>query len=325
MAGGMTCVACCDIGGTKVLLGLVDEAGHILARDRYLLAGQREPAQIVAQLVSRLNRLAGQMGLGWRNVVGLGCSIAAVLDSEQRKLRFAPNIVGLAQDVPFKALLQQALGCPVWLEMDAQAAAFGEAWQGAGAGANELVYVVVGTGIGAGIVARGQIYRGWSGTAGELGHTTIEPNGPRCNCGNQGCLEALAAGPAIAQRALLAIQQGRATLMRDLVTGQDMSAEVVMQAARLGDEVAGDIIRQTAAYLGIGLANVLHLLNPEVIVLGGGVIQGGGDLLLEPIRQATARRCGSWIDWQRTQIVAAALGEDAGLLGAARLVLSKNP
>lgn len=320
MAEAAHFVACCDIGGTKALLGLVDETGHIRARDRYLLGNQRQPAQIVAELASRLDQLVSKSGLNWQDVVGVGCSIAAVLDVERGFIRFAPNIVGSAQNVPFKALLQQALDRPVWLEMDARATALGEAWQGAGAGADDLVYIVVGTGIGAGILAGGQIYRGWGGTAGELGHTTVEPNGPHCNCGNDGCLEALAAGPAIAQRALVAIQQGRRTIMGDMTTNQEINAEVVMQAARLGDEVAREVVQQTAEYLGIGLANVLNLLNPEVIVLGGGVIQGGEDLLLEPIQQAAARRCGSWIDRQSTRIVAARLGEDAGLLGVARLV-----
>jgi glucokinase len=220
-------------------------------------------------------------------------------------------------------LLQQALGRPVWLEMDAQVTALGEAWQGAGAGAGELVYVVVGTGVGAGLLIQGQIYQGWSGTAGEFGHTTLDPRGPRCNCGNTGCLEALASGPAIAQQAQLALDQGRTSLIRELQP--PLTAEMVMQAARLGDPLAGEIIRQTAEYLGAALANLLNLLNPEVIVLGGGVIQGGADLLLEPIRQTAMRRCGSWIDWRKTRIVAATLGEDAGLLGAARLVWMASP
>jgi predicted NBD/HSP70 family sugar kinase len=179
---------------------------------------------------------------------------------------------------------------------------------------------VVGTGIGAGILAHGQLLRGWRGTAGELGHTTIEPDGPLCNCGNFGCLEALAAGPAMAQRASEAVEQGRPTLLSALAAGQPLDAVVVMQAARQGDAVAQEIIRQTADYLGIGLATLLNLLNPEVIALGGGVVRGGADLLLEPIRQATARRCSSWIDWDRTRIIPAALGEEASLLGMARLI-----
>jgi glucokinase len=312
--------ACCDFGGTKVLVGLVDETGHILGRDRYLLADPREPGRLAAEAASRLNQLVRQAGLSWQAVVGVGCSVAAVLDAERRLIQFAPNLVGPAEHVPFQELLQTAFERPVWLEMDAQATALGEAWQGAGAGAKDLIYVVIGTGIGAGILVRGRIYRGWAGAAGEFGHTTIEPKGHRCNCGNAGCLEALAAGPALARQAQRAIEQGRTSLMQALSVQQPLSAETIMQAARLGDGLAGEIIHQAAEYLGIGLANLLNLLDPEVIVLGGGVIRGGADLLLEPIRQAVMRRCGSWVDWHQHRIVIAALGEDAALLGAARLV-----
>jgi glucokinase len=217
-------------------------------------------------------------------------------------------------------LLQRAFDRPALIEMDAHPAPLGEGWRRGGVGLDDFVYVVVGTGIGAGILTQGRLLRGWRGTAGELGHTTIEPDGPLCNCGNFGCLEALAAGPAIAQRANRAIEQGRPTLLAAPAAGQPPDAVVVMQAARQGDAVAQEIIWQTANYLGIGLATLLNLLNPEVIALGGGVIQGGADLLLEPIRQATVRRCGSWIDWDRTRIIPAALGEDASLLGMARLV-----
>jgi glucokinase len=311
--------ACCDIGATKVLIGLVDEEGHVLARDRYLLGAGREPGQVVAELASHFRSLAAQAGLPWDSVAGVGCSTTGMLDLAREIIFSSPNM-GPWRDVPFRALLRDALGLPVWMEMDAYAAALGEAWRGAGAGTDDFVYVVVGTGIGAGIIARGQIYRGWRGTAGEFGHTTIDPNGPSCGCGNFGCLEAMAAGPAIALRAQGTLLQGRRTLIRDMAADKEPHAEIVFKAARLGDDVAQEIVDQTAEYLGIGLANLLHLLNPEVIALGGGVIQGGADLLLDPIRRAVARRCGSWVDLEGTRIVAALLGEDAGLLGAARLV-----
>src|SRR5262245_48575194 len=187
-------IACCDLGGTKVLLGLVDETGYILVRDRYLWPEQREPGEMVASLVSRLESLIQRAGLAWENITGVGCSVAATLDAERDLIHFAPNLVGPARDVPFKALLQGALDRPVLIEMDAYATALGEAWQGAGAGANNLVYVVIGTGVGAGLLIHGQLYRGWTGTAGEFGHNIIDPRGPLCNCGNHGCLEALVSG-----------------------------------------------------------------------------------------------------------------------------------
>lgn len=302
------------------MLGLVDEAGNMVARERYLLGQQRDPAHIVAGLAHHFSQLLSQAGVSWSAVAGVGCSIAAVLDRGQGLIAFAPNIFGPVQNVPWQAMLQQALDQPVWLEMDAQAAALGEAWRGAGAGATDLVYVVVGTGIGAGLVLAGQIYRGRGGLAGELGHTIIVPDGPPCNCGNYGCLEALAAGPAIARRAHSAIQQGQPSLMAELAGDGPIQPEVVFRAARQGDALAQEVVQQTATFLGLSLANVITFLNPQVIALGGGVIAGGADLLLEPIRQAAARYCGKWIDLSQTPILAARLGETAGVVGVARLV-----
>ena len=306
-----------------MLLGLIDEGGHILARDRYLLGVHREPSYIVNELIARFHHLVDQVGLTWEVVAGVGCSAAVMADIERGIILSAPNMLGPHRNVPFTDMLQRASGRPAWMEMDAYAAALGEAWKGVGAGVDYFVYVVVGTGIGAGILMEGQVFRGWHGTAGEFGHATIDPNGPLCNCGRYGCLEALAAGPAIALRAQGAILQGRKTTIVELAGGGEITVEVVFDAARQGDQVAQEVVRATAEYLGIGLSNVIHLLNPRVIGLGGGVFNGGADLLLEPLRYEVARRCGSWVDVEGTQIVAAALGEDASLLGAARLVWEK--
>jgi len=320
MAEITRCVACYDVGGTKALLGLVDEEGHVLARDRYLLGPAREPQQMVDELVSHLRGLVVRAGLAWEAIVGVGCSAAVMADVEKGIIFSAPNMLGPHRNVAFTSLLRDAAGRPALIEMDAYAAALGEAWKGVGAGVDYFVYVVIGTGIGAGILMQGQVFRGWRGTAGEFGHTTIDPNGPRCNCGRYGCLEALAAGPAIALRAQGAILQGRETTLTDLAGEGGVTAEAVFEAARQGDPVAREVVQQTVEYLGIGLSNLIHLLNPRVIALGGGVIHGGSDLLLEPLRYEVARRCGSWVDVQGMHIVAATLGEDAALLGVARLV-----
>ena len=274
---------------------------------------------MVAQVAARLRALASRAGIDWGRVAGMGYSTAGMMDVERGIIFASPN-QGPWRDVPFGALLSEALGLPVRIEMDANAAALGEAWLGAGAGVEHFVYLVVGTGVGAGLLLGGQIHRGYRGTAGEIGHTTIDPNGPICNCGNYGCLEALAAGPAIALRAQGAVLQGRPTRIRELAAPGEITAETVADAARLGDQVAHEIPEQTADYLGLGLANVITLLSPEVVALGGGVMRGAGDLLLEPIRRAVARRCGSWVDIESRRIVLSALGEEAGLLGAARLV-----
>jgi glucokinase len=313
------CAACCDIGGTKALIGFVDREGNVLVRDRYLPAGLCEPAQLIGELAARLRSLASEAGIAWSQVAGMGYSTAGMMDVESGIIFASPN-QGAWRHVPFRTMLREALAVPAWIEMDANAAALGEAWKGAGVGVEHLAYVVVGTGIGSGILVRGEVHRGWRGTAGEIGHTTIEPDGPLCNCGNYGCLEALAAGPAITLQAQGAILQGRRTLIAGLAAGQGITAEMVTQAARHGDAVAREILARTAGYLGIGLANLITLLSPEVIALGGGVMRGASDLLLEPIRRAVAARCGSWVDLESRRIVLSALGEEAGLLGAARVV-----
>lgn len=312
--------ACVDIGGTKALLGLVDAQGALLARERYLLGAPREPAPLAEELVARLRGLAERAGLPWEAVLGIGCSAAVMADVERGIVLLAPNLFGAHRNVPFQEMLQQAADRPALLEMDAYAAALGEAWKGVGVGVDYFVYVVIGTGIGAGILMEGQVFRGWRGTAGEFGHTAIDPAGPLCNCGRRGCLEALASGPAIALRAQDALRKGSRSIMQELAGTGEVTAGVVFEAARQGDSTAREVVCQTVEYLSIGLANLIHLLNPRVIALGGGVALGGADLLIAPLREETARRCGDWVDMEGTHIVVAALGENAALLGAARRV-----
>jgi glucokinase len=235
----------------------------------------------------------------------------------------SPN-QGTWREVNFNELLANAFNLPACIEMDANAAALGEAWLGAGAGCQNFIYLIIGTGVGCGLYLDGKIHRGWRGVAGEVGHTTIEPDGPLCNCGNYGCLEALAAGPALAGKAQAAIQQGQKTLITEIAQGQPISAEMVFQAARQQDDVGRYLIEQEADYIGTGIANLITLLNPQRVALGGGVGMGGADLLLDPIRRAVRRRCGSWVNLDPAQIVISQLGDDAGLLGAAKLVFGKS-
>ena len=311
--------ACVDIGGSKALVGFVDSDGHILASERCPAPPGADPADVVAGLGRRLRSLAETSGIEWSRLVGLGYSSAGMMDVESGVIFASPN-QGLWRDVPFKRLLQQEFHLPAWIEMDANAAALGEAWLGDGSGVAYFVYVVVGTGIGAGILVKGEVLRGWRGTAGEFGHMVIDLNGPLCACGNYGCLEILASGPAIALRAVEMLQHGQRSLISDLARDRPVSAEMVFQAARQGDDIARDLVRQEVDYLAVGLANLVHLFSPQVITLGGGVAVGGADLLLAPLRKAVLQRCGSWVDREGLRITSSRLGGNAGLLGAAHLV-----
>jgi glucokinase len=311
--------ACIDIGGTKALIGLVDAQGAVLASERFAVASGIAPEELVAMLAARMRELAGRASAPWARIVGLGYSTAGMMDVESGVIFASPNQGGW-RDVPFKALLREAFGLPAWIEMDANAAALGEAWLGAGAGVQDFIYVVVGTGVGAGILSRGEVLRGWRGTAGEFGHTVIDPNGPLCNCGGYGCLESLASGPAVAQRASAALQRGAPSRMAASAVEGRVTTAQVFEAARMGDALACEVVSDTVRWLAVGLTNLVHLLNPRAIALGGGVAAGGADLLIEPLREAVLRRCGSWVDRENLTIELSRLGDRAGLLGAAALV-----
>ncbi len=304
--------ACIDIGGTKALIGFVDPDGKVLACERILVAPGRQPGELVGDLADNTRALAQRSGFDWGQIAGLGYSTAGMIDIRSGIVFASPNQWHW-QDVHLGDLLKQAFNLPVWIEMDANAAAIGESWMGHGAGVDYFIHLIIGTGVGCGILVHGEIIHGWRGTAGEFGHMIVDPRGPLCNCGGHGCLESLVSGPAIAARA--AQVMGHAGQ-----SGDELSAKTVFAAARQGDTQARQVVAETIHYLSIGITNLIHLLNPQVITIGGGVGVGGADLLMEPLRAAVKQRVGSWVDMQGTQILTAKLGEDAGLLGASRLV-----
>jgi len=306
--------ACFDIGGTKALTGFVDSGGNILAEEKFRASPGLEPSQLVKDLAVKIHALAVRSGIDWEQVCGLGYSTTGMMDITSGIIFSSPN-QGNWHDVPIRKLLSNEFKLPAWIEMDANAAALGEAWMGQGAGCEYFVHVIIGTGVSSGILVRGEILRGWRGTAGEFGHTVIDPDGPLCNCGGHGCLESLASGPAIAGRARRAVQAGQPSRMTE-----PLSAQVVFDAARQGDELAQKIVADTIGYLSIGLTNLIHLINPQIITIGGGVGNGASDLLIEPLRIATHCRVGNWVDMHGTHILPSKLGENAGLLGASRLV-----
>jgi glucokinase len=205
-------------------------------------------------------------------------------------------------------------GCPVALSNDAEVGALGEWAFGAGRGEANLAYIKVGTGIGAGLLLDGHVYRGATGSAGEIGHLTMEENGPLCNCGNSGCLEALAGGQAIARQAREAVRSGQRTLLAGMGPAESLTAYDVAVAARRGDLVAQRIVADAGRYLGVALAGLVNLFNPSMVVVGGGVAQTG-DLFLQPIREAVTRR--SLPAAARTvRITTAMLGSKSSSLGA---------
>ena len=313
----------CDIGGTKVQVALLSPEGRILGQERYHVGDERSPELLVRKLAERAGALLATAGLSLEQIAGLGCSMAGMIDLAHGFVRSAPPLGW--QDFPLREALESELGCPVQVEMDAYAMTLGEAYWGAVAGRRDVIGLTVGTGVGAGLVLDGRPYHGCAGLAGEVGHTIVVPGGPLCNCGSRGCLEALASGPAIAEQARAAIAQGRTTLMTELAhqDGQ-LTCRQVFAAARQGDIAARDVVDAAATYLGIGIANLITLLNVEAIVLGGGVIMGGANLLLPTIERALDGHRGYWTRAVDVAVVLGTLGDAAPLLGAAIPFLSSQ-
>ncbi len=312
--GGL--VLAVDLGGSKTLCAVVSRGGQILARDlRPTPAGEGPEAGVATLLASAHGALqAAEVGL--RDIAAIGLGVPGVLDTEAGMLRTSPNLPGW-REVPIRDLIQREFGVPTYLVNDASAAAIGEAHFGAGRGVRHFLYVTLSTGIGGGIVVDGKLYTGKFGAAGEFGHMTIQADGPPCACGGRGCWETLASGTALAQRARAKLRAGAASLVLDYAQGDidAVDAVVVHCAAVDGDALAREIIELTAWYIGVGLANLVNIFNPELIVLGGG-LTNIGDLLLAPAYRVAGE--GAYeAAFKAVRFSLAELGADVGVQGAA--------
>ena len=313
-----------DIGGTKLAVVLADFEGHVLQNVREPTESARGPDAIVDSLADMCHRVVELGGIAIDRVSGVGVSCGGPLDTETGIVYSPPNLPGW-DTYPLKAKLETALQCPVLIENDANAGGLAEWMFGAGRGTNYLLYMTMGTGIGGGIVLGGKIYHGANDSAGEVGHQILIPEGPLCGCGQRGCLEALCSGPSIARRAREAIPHVPETRILQLAGGEleSVRTEHVVQAAREGDALALELLDRTAYYMGWGIANLVNILNIEIVVLGT-VAVAAGDLLLAPMNRYMHRfamdRPG-----QVAQIVPAQLGKLVGDLAAVALVIQNRP
>lgn len=281
-------VAGIDMGASHLAVILADFSAQVIDEIEVPFNIASSPETCLGQASDLLLDILKKHELTASSLSAIGLGVPGPIDSEAGMV-FAPPIMPGWDGYPIQANLEEKWNLPVSLNNDAELGAIGEWAYGAGRGENFLAYIKVGTGIGAGILLNGQIYRGATGSAGEIGHLTIEENGPRCECGNAGCLEALAGGRAIARQAKEAIRKGKRTLLASLGPIEEITARDVASAARRGDLVAQEIISRAGSYLGIAIAGLVNLFNPRMIVVGGGVAQVG-DLLLQPIRDTVARR-----------------------------------
>ena len=310
-----------DMGGNWIRVALVSHEGEILWRERKRTKGQEPSPRVIARVDELLQRGMARVGDG--KLAGIGMGLAGPVDPETGIMYDPPNIPSL-DGVSFKELWSARVACPVLVGNDATLAALGEYRYGSGMGARTLVYLTISTGIGGGVVIDGRPLMGANGMAGELGHMTIDRNGPRCKCGNVGCLEALASGTAIAERARGRLENGEPSLMLDILSGDpsQISSETVFAAAVGGDSMARDILDDVARALGAGLVNVLHIFNPDVIVVGGGV-SNHWKYLRPMVRSYIDAHAMSHVRKLGFRLSVSSLGDNIGLLGAAALVWSE--
>ncbi len=315
-------VIAADIGGTKILAALFLPDGKLFAKATRPTHVAEGVSPVIDRLFSAIDDLLNQNGIKPGQLGGIGIACAGGVDTGHGiVVTPSPNMPGWT-DVALGEIVGKKYNVKTAIVNDASAAALGEHRFGAGKGVKNLVLLTLGTGIGGGIIIDGNLYLGAIGAAGELGHMTIEDNGPACGCGNRGCLEVLASGSAIARDAVKRIRQGSKTNIVTMTGGkmESVTAEIVAEAARSGDVLARDVMARAAYYLGVGLVNIVNIFNPEMVVIGGGMA-ALGDILIEPGRKLVAERAFS-ISSRAVRIVTAKLGNEAGVYGAAAFVMS---
>ncbi|HEX6537110.1 MAG TPA: ROK family protein [Gemmatimonadaceae bacterium] len=283
-----------DLGGTNIVVGAMPEDGsrELGVREEPTHSERGSEAvvdRIVSMIAQTTSEVIATQGAKPQDFLGVGIGAPGPLDRERGIVVVAPNLGW--RDFPLRDAISERIRLPATLDNDANCATVGEWWRGAAQGARNVVGLTIGTGIGGGIVLDGRLYHGSSDVAGEIGHTTIDSTGRYCRCGNYGCLEAYASGPAIALRAREALERDEVSVLHRMVDGhlELLTAATVYEAAKNGDALALEVVRDTARFLGTGVANLLNTLNPDVVVITGGVTRAG-DRLFEPLRAEVKRR-----------------------------------
>lgn len=308
-----------DLGGTKISTALSTFEGEVVEKVVISTNAKEGEIPVLNRIIGTVESVLEQAKVDVAEVETIGIGSPGPLDAKKGVIISTPNL-------PFKDFnvtkpLMDKFDVPVYLDNDANVATIGEFMFGAGKGKSNVVYFTVSTGVGGGAVLNGNIYRGNTCNALEIGHTTVAPNGPRCNCGNVGCLEAVASGTAIGKRGMEAVATNVETSLKSY---EKVTSYEVFKEAEKGDQVAKDIVEDALNYLGIGVANAVSIFDPEVIIIGGGVTQVG-DILFNKVREVVKKRCFKSMV-EACEIVPAGLGTDAGVIGAVALAIleSKN-
>jgi glucokinase len=298
------CFAGVDLGGTKILAGVFDSSLNCLGRAKVSTKSERGPEEVMERIARCVRDAVDECDRDLKQVKAVGVGAPGTVDAATGRVIFAPNLRW--EDVALKKTLEKELGLPVFVEKELSAKP------------RHVIGIFLGTGIGGGIILDGKLFSGFTGTAGEIGHMVLEVGGPKCNCGNQGCFEALAGRTAIFRKLTEAVAAGKKTILTESL-GQDLAdlrSGDLRKAIKKGDKLVETIIEEAAEYTGIAVANLINLINPQVVVLGGGVIDALGDEMMAIILE-TARDYGMSGALKGVDIIASKNGDDAGIVGAA--------
>lgn len=310
-----------DLGATKTLVVACDTEGQILVEKQEQTPTSQGKEAVIKNTLNLIENVLNSSVLKERLFIGIGIGYAGLVNYDTGVVRSSIMLPDWFE-VPLQYIIEKHFNTSARIDNDANAAAYGEWWIGSGRGSRNMICLTIGTGIGGGLIINNQLYRGPDGTAAEFGNMTIDYDGPLCWCGNRGCLNPIASGTAISQRTVERIQQGNQSRILELVNNNldEIQPSIVARAAVDGDELAGRIIAETAMFLGVGIANLINALNPDAVVLSGGVAEIG-ELLINPIQQEVLKRAFE-IPARRAKILKAELGNKAGAVGAAGILIS---
>lgn len=308
-----------DLGGTKILTGVFKNSLECIASSKLSTKSQRGVEEVIERIARCVQDAVDEADLTMKNVAGIGIGAPGAVDFASGSVIFAPNLEGW-KNISLKKDLEKALGVPVFVENDCNIAALGVHAGELKGKPRHMVGIFVGTGIGGGLILNGELFSGVNHTAGEVGHMVLEVNGPKCGCGNKGCFEALASRTAIFQRIKEGVKDGQKTLLVDMLGDdlKDLRSGDIRKAIRRGDKFVDKVVEEASEYIGIATANLINIFNPEVVVLGGGVIEALQDEMMGVIVE-TAKDYAMPGTMKGVEIIASKLGDNAGITGGAVL------
>jgi len=308
-----------DLGGTKILTAVADDNGEIIARVKLATETELGQERIKKNIFKSIYKVLEKTDIKIEKIKSIGIGSPGPLNVEKGIIYESANLP--IKNMEIVELIEEETGINTYLQNDANTAALGEKVFGAGKEADDLLYITISTGVGGGIIINGKIYYGHTGNAGEIGHMTVDPTGPKCGCGNYGCLESFSSGTAIKNMAKKAIENDESTLIKKLARDKKLSAKLVAKAAAKGDQKALDIFAKAGYYLGIGIANLVNIFNPEMIILGGGVLKAKEYFLDRTKEEFKKRALKAPADI--VKIKEAVLEDEIGVKGAIALAMQK--